>query len=202
MSEETGMIQSKVIGLTGGIASGKSTVSQYLKDKGLPIVDADLVSRQVVEPGSKGLKRLEEAFGSAIIIEGQLDRKALRHLIFSDDDKRILLNSILHPIIHEEILHQLNLLIGKYPIVVFDAPLMLENNLKHMVDVLWLVSCSEEEQIRRVMTRDDSSEDEAKAIIAKQMSLKEKELLSDIVLLNNDSIESLYKQIDIHLKSL
>ena len=202
MSEETGMIQSKVIGLTGGIASGKSTVSQYLKDKGLPIVDADLVSRQVVEPGSKGLIRLEEAFGSAIIIEGQLDRKALRHLIFSDDDKRILLNSILHPIIHEEILHQLNLLIGKYPIVVFDAPLMLENNLKHMVDVLWLVSCSEEEQIRRVMYRDDSSEDEAKAIIAKQMSLKEKELLSDIVLLNNDSIESLYKQIDIHLKSL
>jgi dephospho-CoA kinase len=202
MSEETGMIQSKVIGLTGGIASGKSTVSQYLKDKGLPIVDADLVSRQVVEPGSKGLIRLEEAFGSAIIIEGQLDRKALRHLIFSDDDKRILLNSILHPIIHEEILHQLNLLIGKYPIVVFDAPLMLENNLKHMVDVLWLVSCSEEEQIRRVMYRDDSSEDEAKAIIAKQMSLKEKELLSDIILLNNDSIESLYKQIDIQLKSL
>ena len=130
------------------------------------------------------------------------DRKALRHLIFSDDDKRMLLNSILHPIIHEEILYQLNLLIGKYPIVVFDAPLMLENNLKHMVDVLWLVSCSEEEQVRRVMTRDDSSEDEAKTIIAKQMSLKEKELLSDIVLLNNDSIESLYKQIDIHLKSL
>ena len=202
MSEETGMIQSKVIGLTGGIASGKSTVSQYLKDKGLPIVDADLVSRQVVEPGSKGLKRLEEAFGSDIIIEGQLDRKALRHLIFSDDDKRMLLNSILHPIIHEEILHQLNMLIGKYPIVVFDAPLMLENNLKHMVDVLWLVSCSEEEQIRRVMYRDDSSEDEAKAIIEKQMSLKEKELLSDIILLNNDSIESLYKQIDIQLKSL
>ncbi len=202
MSEETGMIQSKVIGLTGGIASGKSTVSQYLKDKGLPIVDADLVSRQVVEPGSKGLKLLEEAFGSDIIIEGQLDRKALRHLIFSDDDKRMLLNSILHPIIHEEILHQLNMLIGKYPIVVFDAPLMLENNLKHMVDVLWLVSCSEEEQIRRVMNRDDSSEDEAKAIIAKQMSLKEKELLSDIILLNNDSIESLYKQIDIQLKSL
>jgi dephospho-CoA kinase len=201
MSEEIGMIQSKIIGLTGGIASGKSTVSTYLKSKGIPVVDADLVSREVVEPGSKGLLLLEIAFGSSMITNGRLNRKRLRNLIFADDDKRILLNSILHPIIHEEILKQLDEHKGVDPIIVFDAPLLLENNLAHLVDIIWLVSCSEKKQMQRVMQRDDSTESEARAIISKQMSLKEKEKLADVIITNDNTIESLYMQIDTKLES-
>jgi len=196
------MIQSKIIGLTGGIASGKSTVSKYLSDKGIPIVDADIVARQVVQPGSKGLKEIVSAFGEDLLLEGQLNRKKLRDIIFSDDEKRLLLNSILHPIIHDEIENQIQSYVSKHELVVFDAPLLLENDLKHMVDVLWLVSCSEEKQIQRVMTRDSISEVEAKNIIGKQMPLKEKEGLADLVIVNESSLDDLYEQVDTALEEL
>lgn len=196
------MKQSRVIGLTGGIASGKSTVSSYLKSLNIPIVDADVVSRQVVEPGSKGLKQIVDAFGRNILDGNKLNRKALRDIIFKDEDKRLLLNNILHPIIHEEIIKQLkHHRDNGHPIIVFDAPLLLENDLKYMVDELWLVSTNLENQLQRLQNRDDMTEESARAIITKQMSLKDKEKLSDVILDNNTSVESLLKQVDDALKN-
>ncbi|MCH4889450.1 dephospho-CoA kinase [Acidaminobacter sp. JC074] len=194
------MIQSKIIGLTGGIASGKSTVSEYLASKGIPIVDADLVSRQVVEPGSAGLSQIVEVFGQDILSDGRLNRKALRQLIFSDDKMRLKLNSILHPIIHDEILRQLDGYRGKHPIVVFDAPLLIENNLMSMVDELWVVSVEESLQVDRVMKRDHVSKEQAISIIDKQMSLEEKLKFAHVVLDNSKDMAYLYAQIEKHLE--
>lgn len=196
------MRQSKVIGLTGGIASGKSTVSNYLKQLGIPIVDADVISREVVAPGSVGLKKIVESFGSQILIEGQLNRKVLRTIIFEDEDKRLLLNEILHPIIHDKVVFDLNRFRMTHPLVVFDAPLLLENQLMTMVDVLWVVSCDTNTQISRVMKRDGIDENQAKQIVARQMPLSEKEKFADVILYNDTTIEALCKQIDKQLESL
>lgn len=196
------MKQSKVIGLTGGIASGKSTVSNYLKSKSIPIVDADIVSREVVMPGSKGLQAIVDAFGKDILEENHLNRKALRELIFSDEEKRLKLNRILHPIIHDEILTQIQALKDNdEPIIIFDAPLLLENNLKYMVDELWLVSTSVTKQIERLINRDNMTLESAESIISKQMSLLEKEKLSDVILDNNSTVEALLEQVDKILKN-
>jgi len=193
------MIQGKIIGLTGGIASGKTTVSEYLASKGIPIVDADLVSRQVVEPGTRGLSEIVEAFGQDMLLDGRLNRKELRHLIFSDDDMRLKLNAILHPIIHDEILKQLDVYKGQHPLIVFDAPLLIENKLMSMVDELWVVSVDESIQIDRVMKRDQVSREQASSIIEKQMSLEEKLKFADVVLDNSKDIAYLYRQIEKYL---
>ncbi|MBI9015262.1 MAG: dephospho-CoA kinase [Clostridiales bacterium] len=196
------MKQSKVIGLTGGIASGKSTVSNYLKSKSIPIVDADIVSREVVMPGSKGLQAIVDTFGKDILEENHLNRKALRELVFNDEEKRLKLNRILHPIIHDEIQKQIQALKdNNEPIIIFDAPLLLENNLKYMVDELWLVSTSVEKQIARLIKRDNMTLETAESIISKQMPLIEKERLSDVILDNNSTVEALLKQVDERLKN-
>ncbi|MBN2796034.1 MAG: dephospho-CoA kinase [Clostridia bacterium] len=192
-----------ILGLTGGIASGKSTVSKYLRDKKIPIVDADVISREVVMPGSKGLKLLVEAFGDEILDGDSLNRSVLRKLVFSDKKALNTLNKILHPIIHEAVEKQLNDYVEEgHPIVVFDAPLLLENNLQDMVDILWVVACDEMIQIKRVMVRDDITEKEAKAIINQQMSINEKIKLADVVLYNNRDLETLYNQIEVALDQL
>lgn len=196
------MIQSKVIGLTGGIASGKSTVSDYLRDKGIPIVDADVVARQVVEPETKGLKLIVEAFGQDILDKGHLNRAKLRELIFASDQAREKLNAILHPIIHETILDQIESLKASHELLVFDAPLLLENNLKDLVDVLWVVSLDLDKQVQRLMKRDSINEEAARTIISKQMPLKEKESHADVILTNNRDLVYLYRQIDHALKAL
>lgn len=196
------MKQSKVIGLTGGIASGKSTVSNYLKSKSIPIVDADIVSREVVMPGSKGLQAIVDTFGKDILEEDHLNRKVLRELIFNDEEKRLQLNRILHPIIHDEILKQIQALkANNEPIIIFDAPLLLENNLKYMVDELWLVSTSVTKQIERLINRDNMTLESAESIISKQMPLTEKETFSDVILDNNSTVEALLEQVDKILKN-
>jgi len=191
-----------IIGLTGGIASGKTTVTEYLRQQGFPIVDADVISRSVVEPGHKGLEAVVNAFGSQILEGDQLNRKKLRRIIFDDESKRLLLNGILHPIIHEEILYQIEEhQKNNETIIIFDAPLLLENKLQHMVDSVWVVSTSLDKQIDRVMSRDDINREEALKIINRQMSLEEKASKADLVLINNDGIEDLYKQIDQAIKN-
>lgn len=193
-----------IIGLTGGIASGKSTVSDYLKDKGYPIVDADVISREVVEVGKIGLERISEKFGTDVLNDdGSLNRKALRNIIFSDEQARLDLNSILHPIIHDEILTQLKNYVDKgNDIIIFDAPLLLENNLQDLVDEVWVVSTSYKIQIDRVMKRDGISEKDSRDIISKQMPLYVKEKLADLILYNNGDINNLYEQVENALKTI
>lgn len=193
------MIQSKVIGLTGGIASGKSTVSKYMASKNLPIVDADLIARQVVEPNTQGLRELVNEFGHGILNGEFLNRQALRDIAFHDVNALKKLNAILHPIIHDEIVKQLNDLKGKETLIVFDVPLLFENHLEHMVDEIWVVAVKKDTQIKRLMVRDACSKEQASAIIEKQMSLDEKLRKANEVIWNEGTIDDLYKAIDILL---
>lgn len=191
-----------IIGLTGGIASGKTTVSNYFKSMDIPIVDADLIARQVVEPESKGLELIVEAFGNEMVVEGALNRKALRQLVFSDEKALKTLNEITHPLIRNGILkdieHYKRL---KAPLIVLDAPLLLENHLEVLVDEVWLVALSQDIQLERLMARDAVSREDGLNIISKQMSLKNKIKKSHVVLNNNHTIDDLLKQVKETLES-
>lgn len=188
----------KIIGLTGGIASGKSTVSNYIKEKGFKIVDADIIARRVVMPDTEGLKKLIDYFGLEILDEfAALDRKKLARIVFSDKEKLDALNNLLHPLIRIEILkefdeHKVN---GEN-IIIFDCPLLFEGNYESMCDETWLVSISLETQLKRLTLRDNIDNVHAKKIIDSQMPIDEKAKIADIIINNEKEIDDLYKKID------
>lgn len=187
------------IGLTGGIASGKSTVSRMLKERGALIVDADQISREIVMPGSPVLQQIAEAFGSDILQgDGTLDRKRLGAIIFADDDKRRTLNAIMHPPIRAHMMQQMNEYETAYPqrLVVADIPLLYESNLQHMFEEVVVVYVPETVQIKRLMQRDGISEEHAKERIASQMPLSDKRERADVVIDNSRSLEDTEKQVD------
>lgn len=187
------------IGLTGGIASGKSTVSRMLKERGALIVDADQISREIVMPGSPVLQQIAEAFGSDILQgDGTLDRKRLGAIIFADDDKRRTLNAIMHPPIRARMMQQMNEYETAYPqrLVVADIPLLYESNLQHMFEEVVVVYVPETVQIKRLMQRDGISEEHAKERIASQMPLSDKRERADVVIDNSRSLEDTEKQVD------
>lgn len=190
-----------IIGLTGGIASGKSTVTQYFKGLGLAVIDADLIARQVVAPNSQGLKLLVEAFGPDILKGEDLDRKKLRALVFKDNQALALLNGITHPLIRQEIeagvaKHRAL----KTPVAILDAALLLENDLAYLVDEVWLVSADEAIQRDRLVKRDEITPLEAQRMIDRQMPLKEKIKKADLVLDNNGSIACLLRTVKNHIE--
>lgn len=187
-----------IIGLTGSIASGKSTVANILKQYGLPIVDADQVARKVVEKGEPTLNKIVEAFGEEILTsDGEMDRAKVGAIIFNDKEKRNLLNSIIHPAIRKEMLKQKEEHIAKgEKAVVMDIPLLFESKLQHFVEKILVVTVDEEVQLARLMARNNFTEEEAKARIASQMSLKEKEKLADAVIYNNGTIEETKQQVE------
>ncbi|MFC5558331.1 dephospho-CoA kinase [Ureibacillus thermophilus] len=187
-----------IIGLTGSIASGKSTVSNMLKEYGFPIVDADLVARQVVEPGSETLQKIAEVFGKEILTEnGELDRKKLGAIIFNNEEKRQLLNSIIHPAIRKEMLRQRDEhLANGEKTVIMDIPLLFESKLQHFVDKILVVSVSEDVQLQRLMERNQLTEEEAKARIQSQLPLSVKEQGADAVINNNGTIDETRKQLE------
>jgi len=191
-----------IIGLTGSIASGKSTVSNMLKEYGFPIVDADLVARQVVEPGSETLEKIAEAFGREILTEnGELDRKKLGAIIFNNEEKRQLLNSIIHPAIRKEMLRQRDEhLANGEKTVIMDIPLLFESKLQHFVDKILVVTVSEEVQLQRLMERNQLTEEEAKARIQSQLPLSVKEKGADAVINNNGTLEETRIQLEQILK--
>ena len=189
----------KVIGLTGGIATGKSTVSQYLAEKGIPIIDADLVSRQVTEKGSPALGMLADAFGAEIIkADGTLDRKALGEIVFSDTEKRVVLDNILHKSIMDSIDEKMAELrkTGKYPIAVVDAALLIESGFDRKMDKVWVVTADMDVRISRIMERDDVTVEFAGKKIASQLSDEERLKKADEVIDNSGTVEELKGQVD------
>jgi len=182
------------IGLTGGIASGKSTIAELFAELGAVVVDTDVIAREVVMPGQPGLSEVRQAFGESVIgDDGMLDRAALRQLVFADDDRRKQLEAILHPRIQEEAVRQADAASGAYQIIV--VPLLAESPLKSFVDRILVVDCDEETQMRRLLERDAESEDQAQRILAAQASRKERLTIADDVIMNDDSLDAARSQV-------
>ncbi|MBM7838481.1 dephospho-CoA kinase [Alkalihalobacillus xiaoxiensis] len=186
------------IGLTGGIASGKSLVSSYLKDKGYPVVDADIIAKRVVEPASPALDQIKAVFGQGMIDEsGQLDRKKLGSVIFSDQTKREQLNKIVHPFVRSEMKREADEYEQNgHKVIFLDIPLLIENKLEYLVDQTWVVYVDQPTQLNRLITRDQSSEEEALQRISAQQSLEQKKAFATIVIDNRESKEETYRQVD------
>ena len=189
----------KVIGLTGGIGAGKSTVSDYLLDKGFTVIDADKIARSMTEKGSETLQALTEAFGEDILFtDGCLDRKKLAAIVFSDEKKRFVLEELttkkVVQIIEEKIT---GLQEEGYEAPVFiDAPLLFESGADKLCDAVWLVDASIDIRIRRVMARDDVTSEEVKRRILNQMSSSEKIARSTDIIDNSKGKEALYEQVE------
>lgn len=174
-----------IIGLTGGIGSGKTTIANIFAEHNITIVDADIVARDVVEVGSPALAYISKHFGANFIqADGQLDRALLRKQIFSNDADKLWLNNLLHPLIREQLIAQMKAAKSAYCLLV--APLLIENNLTVLVNRVLVIDVSETTQISRTTTRDNNSVEQVKAIIASQASRKVKQDYADD-LLNNDN---------------
>lgn len=194
----------KVIGLTGGIASGKSTVSTMLANAGLPIVDADQVTRQLQAPGSRGLLAIENAFGPQVLTaDGQLNRQSLGQIVFTDSAQRQKLNRIMQPLIWESLWEQVAYFKQQtVPAVVIDAPLLFEQHYAEHCDLVIVVQVSPKVQIDRLMKRDHLNYQAAAARIASQWSLAKKAALADVVINNDGSQEDLRRQVDALLNQI
>lgn len=185
-----------VLGITGGIASGKSTVVDFFKAEGFPVVDGDIVAREVVEPGSDGLRALEKVFGRTILQnDGRLDRKKLGTIIFQDEQKRHLLNKTLDPFIRGEIERQTLEAKKINQLVIVDIPLLFEGHYESMMDEVATVYVTPKIQLERLMARNDLSEEEAIKRINSQLSLEEKKKRADIVFDNCHSQETTRQQV-------
>ncbi|MBE5664550.1 dephospho-CoA kinase [Staphylococcus sp. SS35] len=181
----------KVIGLTGGIASGKSTVSELLTVFGFKVVDADKAARKAVEKESKGLAQVRETFGEEAIDEnGEMDRRYMGDLIFNQPEKRLELNAIVHPIVREIMEDEKNEYLNQGFNVIMDIPLLYENELENTVDEVWVVYTSESIQMDRLMQRNDLSLEDAKARVYSQISIDKKSRMADHVIDNlGDKLE-------------
>ncbi len=191
-----------LIGITGGIGSGKSEVSKYLISLGYPLIDADVVSREVVEPGEIGLSKIVELFGESLLNQDQsLNRGKLGEIIFNNEILRIQLNDTLHPLIRLRMKQHLDAFKGAR-IVFFDIPLLFETQSSATYDAILLVYASESECLKRIISRDNMSRELALKKIKAQMPIDQKRALSDYVIENSGDLASLHKQIDTYLKSL
>lgn len=180
-----------IVGLTGGIGSGKTTIANLFAEHNITLVDADIVARNVVAKDSPALAHISMHFGRDFIqADGQLDRALLRKQIFSNDDDKLWLNNLLHPLIREQLIEQMKTAQSDYCLLV--APLLIENNLTTLVNRVLVIDVSETTQIKRTTRRDNNSVEQVRAIIASQASRKVKQDHADD-LLNNDnrSLESL-----------
>jgi dephospho-CoA kinase len=187
-----------VVGLTGGIGSGKSAATAYFENLGIDIVDADEVARDVVALGSEGLKEIENRFGDSILLEdGNLNRAALREKVFSDINEKNWLNNLLHPLIRSRMQH----LIGEStsPYCILSVPLLVENKLTEMCNYVVVVDCPETMQLERALKRDGSTEETIRNIMASQATRNERIEAADTVLDNSTTLSTLSAQIaDLH----
>ncbi|GAA0426204.1 dephospho-CoA kinase [Virgibacillus sp. AGTR] len=187
-----------IIGLTGSIASGKSTVSLMFDDHNIPVVDADKISREVVNPGEIAYDQIIEAFGKQVLREDKtLNREKLGEIIFADEAKRKQLNDIVHPAVREKMLMRKEGYVkAGAACVVLDIPLLFESKLAYLVDKTIVVYVDEHVQIERLMKRNGYSEKEAKQRIASQIPVKEKAAMADAVIDNNGTKHASYEQLE------
>ncbi|HDB5685982.1 TPA: dephospho-CoA kinase [Staphylococcus aureus] len=181
----------KVIGLTGGIASGKSTVSELLSVFGFKVVDADKAAREAVKKGSKGLAQVREVFGDEAIDEnGEMNRRYMGDLVFNHPEKRLELNAIIHPIVRDIMEEEKQEYLKQGYNVIMDIPLLFENELENTVDEVWVVYTSESIQMYRLMQRNNLSLEDAKARVYSQISIDKKSRMADHVIDNlGDKLE-------------
>lgn len=184
----------KILGLTGGIAMGKSTISNFLRDKGIPIVDADEIAHAVLE--FKAVKvQLVKAFGTPILNEQkQVDRKQLGEIVFGESKKLGELNQIVQPVIRQEIIRQLKSFTTE-SVVVLDAPVLFEQGYETLVDCIMVVSTTPAEQLRRLMERDHLTREDAQKRIDAQMPIEIKQKKADVTIDSSGSIEATQKQV-------
>jgi dephospho-CoA kinase len=187
-----------LFGLTGGIASGKSTVAARLRARGVPVIDADEVAREVVAAGTPGLEAVVAAFGPAVLDRGgALDRKALGQVVFADEGARRRLNAILHPRIGQRTAERSMELEGRgEPLACYEAALLVENGLMAMFRPLVVVACEERMQLARLRARDGLTEDEARARVAAQKPLAEKVAVADHVIDTSGSLADVAARTD------
>ncbi|WNF21980.1 dephospho-CoA kinase [Mesobacillus jeotgali] len=188
---------SLVIGLTGGIASGKSTVSAMFTDMGITVIDADIEARLAVEPGEKAYNEIVSHFGKDILEEDRtINRPKLGEIIFNNEEKRLLLNSIVHPAVRERMAEKRKKAeADDEKAVVLDIPLLFESKLTGLVEKIIVVYVDEQTQLERLMKRNGFSEEEASSRIRSQMPLKDKVGLADAVIDNSGSIEESKQQL-------
>lgn len=189
----------RIIGLTGGIASGKSTASSILKELGAIIIDADEVARKVVKQGSPALVEIRQYFGEQIILEdGNLNRKKLGNIVFSSGYLLEQLNKITHPYIIKEIINEINWhkkTLDNH-VIILDAALLIEMKLTYLVDEVWLISIPEDIQLKRLVHRENISAEDAKKRINAQMSIEDKKQYADKIIDNSKDINYLKVQLE------
>lgn len=184
-----------VVALSGGVASGKSTIANLFAQLGVPIIDADIIARQVVEVGTDALAQIVKHFSSEILLpNGELDRSQLREIIFNNDHERLWLNNLLHPIIHQ--ITQKQIAKQTAPYVIWVVPLLIENNLHQLADRVLMVDVPETLQMERLIYRDKISESLAKRMIRTQVPLAERLSYADDIIVNNGNLASLSEQVN------
>lgn len=186
---------SLVVGITGGIGSGKSAATRRFEEHGITVVDADVVARVIVEPGTPALTAIAEHFGADILQpDGTLDRAALRSRVFSDESQRRWLEQLTHPLIGREIVDQISA--SRSPYTLLSSPLLLDTSQKALVDCVVVVDAPEQLQLQRTVARDGNDEAQVKRIMAAQMGRDARRAGADIVLDNSGTLDDLHLQVD------
>ena len=191
-----------ILGITGGIGSGKSAATQWFESQGIVVVDADIVAREVVELGQPALKEIQLSFGEWVLLEdGNLNRRALREHIFQFPEARETLEKITHPAIRQSIIQQLQQ--AESPYVILVSPLLFETNQHELVHHTLLIDANEQTQLQRASQRDGQNEEQIRKIIAVQMPRTQKQLLANDIVMNDGLLEHLHQQLKpLHLKYL
>ena len=183
------------IGLTGGIGSGKSTVCDIFRELGVPIIDSDEIARDLVEPGTPALQQITRLFGTQVLLEdGHLDRAQMRELVFGSECKREQLESLLHPLIRQEMQRQISTL--NTPYVILAIPLLLEKQWQQQLDRVLVIDCSEAQQRERANKRDGSSLQTIERIIASQIQREDRVSAADDIIDNSGALDSLHAQVE------
>ncbi len=184
-----------IVGLTGGIGSGKTTIANFFSENNIEVINADQLARKVVEPGTSALLKIKKKFGDQILTESNgLNRSLLREIIFSDERKRIWLENLLHPLIEDEISQLMKLALSQY--VILESPLLLETDQHKLVNRILVVDVSPEVQLKRTLSRDGGSEATVKAIINSQLTRLQRLSMADDIINNEQDLQSVRVELE------